>query len=93
MASNKGKRPLRHLTASDKIDAIQRIHNGESKASVARDIGVPESTLRGWCKNEDKLRSMSRQHAPMDSKLGLVDKLTEKMTEDALVAAGLQMVY
>lgn len=87
MASNKGKRPLRHLTASDKIDAIQRIHNGESKASVARDIGVPESTLRGWCKNEDKLRSMSRQHAPMDSKLGLVDKLTEKMTEDALVAA------
>lgn len=88
MASNKGKRPLRHLTASDKIDAIQRIHNGESKASVARDIGVPESTLRGWCKNEDKLRSMSRQHAPMDSKLGL-DKLTEKMTEDALAASGL----
>lgn len=87
MGSNKGKRPLRHLTASDKIDAIQRIHDGESKASVARDIGVPESTLRGWCKNEEKLRSMSRQHAPMDSKMGLVDKLTEKMTEDALAAA------
>lgn len=80
MASNKGKRPLRHLTASDKIDAIQRIHDGESKASVARDIGVPESTLRGWCKNEDKLRSMSRQHAPMD-------KLNEKITEGALAAA------
>lgn len=85
MASNKGKRPLRHLTASDKIDAIQRIHDGESKASVARDIGVPESTLRGWCKNEDKLRSMTRQLAPMDK--NMVDKLTEKMTEEALAAA------
>ncbi|XP_061391993.1 protein distal antenna [Musca vetustissima] len=61
--STKGKRPLRSLTPSDKVHAIQRIHDGESKASVARDIGVPESTLRGWCKNEDKLRFMSRQAA------------------------------
>lgn len=83
MAGNKGKRPLRHLTASDKIDAIQRIHDGESKASVARDIGVPESTLRGWCKNEEKLRNMSRQSQPMDNKLSL-DKLTEKMAGDAI---------
>lgn len=83
MSGNKGKRPLRHLTASDKIDAIQRIHDGESKASVARDIGVPESTLRGWCKNEEKLRNMSRQSQPMDNKLSL-DKLTEKMTGDAI---------
>ena len=85
--TTKGKRPLRHLTASDKIEAIQRIHDGESKASVARDIGVPESTLRGWCKNEEKLRYMSRQAGPPDSKMGIVDKLTEKMTEDALAAA------
>ena len=27
------------------------------KAAVARDIGVPESTLRGWCKTEDKIMS------------------------------------
>lgn len=49
--------------------AIQRIHDGESKASVARDIGVPESTLRGWCKNEDKLRCMSRQSLENADKL------------------------
>ncbi|XP_055300983.1 protein distal antenna [Sitodiplosis mosellana] len=83
MSGNKGKRPLRHLTAGDKIDAIQRIHDGESKASVARDIGVPESTLRGWCKNEEKLRNMSRQSQPLDNKLSL-DKLTEKMAGDAI---------
>lgn len=67
--STRGKRPLRNLTPSDKVRAIQRIHNGETKASVSRDIGVPESTLRGWCKNEQKLRFMCRQ-------LGTADQLS-----------------
>lgn len=65
--STKGKRPMRALTAGDKIEAIQRVNDGESKASVARDIGVPESTLRGWCKNEDKLRYMSSRHSTPDT--------------------------
>ncbi|TMW44298.1 hypothetical protein DOY81_010622 [Sarcophaga bullata] len=64
--STRGKRPLRNLTPSDKVRAIQRIHNGETKASVSRDIGVPESTLRGWCKNEQKLRFMCRQLGTAD---------------------------
>ncbi|XP_013192230.2 protein distal antenna [Amyelois transitella] len=59
--ATKGKRPMRALTPDDKIEAIQRVNDGESKASVARDIGVPESTLRGWCKNQDKLRFMTSQ--------------------------------
>uniref|UniRef100_A0AAG5CY50 Protein distal antenna n=1 Tax=Anopheles atroparvus TaxID=41427 RepID=A0AAG5CY50_ANOAO len=79
--ATKGKRPLRHLTATDKIDAIQRIHDGESKASVARDIGVPESTLRGWCKNEEKLRYMSRQSVEN------AEKLSSEATAAALTAA------
>ncbi|CAH4038079.1 unnamed protein product [Pieris brassicae] len=67
--STKGKRPMRALTPGDKIEAIQRVNDGESKASVARDIGVPESTLRGWCKNEDKLRYMtSRLSSPETDK-------------------------
>lgn len=89
MPSAKGKRPLRHLTACDKINAIQRIHDGESKASVARDIGVPESTLRGWCKNEEKLRYMSN-NAGSDNKI-TVDKLAEKMTDDSALAAAASM--
>ncbi|KAH8366771.1 hypothetical protein KR200_005776 [Drosophila serrata] len=76
----KGKRPLRSLTPRDKIHAIQRIHDGESKASVARDIGVPESTLRGWCKNEDKLRFMSRQSS--------ADKLCADSLADKLDVSG-----
>lgn len=67
--ASKGKRPMRALTPGDKIEAIQRVNDGESKASVARDIGVPESTLRGWCKNEDKLRYMtSRLSSPETDK-------------------------
>uniref|UniRef100_A0A0P6FZT3 Putative Distal antenna n=1 Tax=Daphnia magna TaxID=35525 RepID=A0A0P6FZT3_9CRUS len=76
--ATKGKRPLRHLSACDKVMAIQRIHDGESKASVARDIGVPESTLRGWCKNEEKLRCMSRQS------LENADKLTQAPSLQAM---------
>lgn len=64
MSSKFGKRPLRSLSAHEKMDAIRRVHDGESKASVARDIGVPESTLRGWCKNEDKILYLSRQSTP-----------------------------
>lgn len=58
---------MRALTPSDKIEAIQRVNDGESKASVARDIGVPESTLRGWCKNEDKLRYMTSRLSSPDT--------------------------
>ncbi|XP_037956306.1 protein distal antenna-like [Teleopsis dalmanni] len=83
--STKGKRPLRSLTPSDKIHAIQRIHDGESKASVARDIGVPESTLRGWCKNEDKLRFMSRQSA---SDKMAADSLSEKLDGSSVLLGG-----
>ncbi|XP_030380850.1 protein distal antenna, partial [Scaptodrosophila lebanonensis] len=79
--ATKGKRPLRNLTPIDKIQAIQRIHDGESKASVARDIGVPESTLRGWCKNEDKLRFMSRQ--------SMADKLCADALSDKLDGTGM----
>lgn len=53
------KRAMRQLSVQEKISAVQRVHDGESKASVARLIGVPESTLRGWCKNEMKLRTMT----------------------------------
>lgn len=51
------KRQSRDFSASEKLHAIQRINNGESKASVARHIDVPESTLRGWCKKEEKYHS------------------------------------
>lgn len=71
--SRPGKRPIKNVSPADKVGAIDRVHEGESKASVARDIGVPESTLRGWCKSEHKIRSqcnnasaeMIARHSPV----------------------------
>ncbi|KAG8311027.1 hypothetical protein J6590_051557 [Homalodisca vitripennis] len=60
MTAPTSKRAMRQLSVREKIDAVQRVHEGESKASVARQIGVPESTLRGWCKNEMKLKTMDK---------------------------------
>lgn len=83
MSAKAGKRPLRSLTAHEKLDAIRRVHDGESKASVARDIGVPESTLRGWCKNEDKISYLSRQSSPeTDDSIHLEPKEKKNKIED-----------
>ncbi|XP_024081217.1 protein distal antenna-like [Cimex lectularius] len=67
------KRPVRQLSIHEKLEAIHRVHEGESKASVARIIGVPESTLRGWCKNEDKLHAMASKTSPSPEPLALSD--------------------
>ncbi|XP_018427862.1 PREDICTED: tigger transposable element-derived protein 5 [Nanorana parkeri] len=40
----------------DKLKAIEGVRNGERQASVSRDFGVPGGTLRGWLKDEQKLR-------------------------------------
>lgn len=90
-----GKRPLRALSATEKMEAIQRVHEGESKASVARDIGVPESTLRGWCKSEQKIRGMARNsstpdseaHSPASSSGGAKLASSEDESSPAVVAA------
>lgn len=42
---------------SEKLTAVDRVRNGESQAKVSRDLGVAESTLRGWIKEETKLRN------------------------------------
>ncbi|XP_044746361.1 protein distal antenna-like [Coccinella septempunctata] len=55
MASRANKRPSRAKQPWEKMTAIQRVINGESKAAVARALDVPESTLRGWCKNQEKI--------------------------------------
>lgn len=49
------------------MDAIRRVRNGESKAAVARSINVPESTLRGWCKNEDKIANQLQPRSSSSS--------------------------
>ncbi|KAG2455981.1 TIGD5 protein, partial [Polypterus senegalus] len=40
-----------------KLDVIERIRNSETRIKVSRELGVPESTLRGWIKDKNKLRT------------------------------------
>lgn len=64
MSTNISKRnsvPSRIVSPEEKLDAIHRVRNGETKAAVARDINIPESTLRGWCKNQDKISYLSKK--------------------------------
>jgi len=42
-------------TVSDKVNAVERVNNGKSQAKVSYDLGVSESTLRGWLKDEKLL--------------------------------------
>jgi len=50
------KRKKASYTVAEKLQAISRIRNGEMQCVVYRDLGIPESTLRGWIRDEDNLR-------------------------------------
>lgn len=50
----RGKRPRVQVSVDDKERAIARIRKGETKAGISRELGVPESTVRGWVKRSDQ---------------------------------------
>jgi len=53
------KRKKSSYTVEDKLKAVSRVRNGERQCVVYRELGIPESTLRGWIRDEDKLRYVS----------------------------------
>ena len=54
--SKESKRKLKAFTMEEKLNIIDRIHKGARQAEIAREFNLAESTLRGWIKNEGKLR-------------------------------------
>ncbi|XP_074042415.1 uncharacterized protein [Leptinotarsa decemlineata] len=62
----------KRISLETKSAAVARVQKGETKASVARDLKVPESTLRGWCKSE-KIKAEARN---------LLDRSMEEREED-----------
>ncbi|EDW91164.1 uncharacterized protein LOC6530537 [Drosophila yakuba] len=57
----RGKRPRVQVSLDDKERAIARIRGGETKAGISRELGVPESTVRGWVKRAEQ--RMARETA------------------------------
>ncbi|KAF6031898.1 TIGD5 [Bugula neritina] len=53
------KRKLIQYTLEEKFTAVRRIRNGERQCAVSRDMGVHEATLRGWLRDEGKLRAFA----------------------------------
>ncbi|SPP75390.1 uncharacterized protein LOC117583904 [Drosophila guanche] len=50
----RGKRPRVQVSIEQKEQAIARIIKGETKAGISRELGVPESTVRGWVKRSEQ---------------------------------------
>ena len=69
-----GKRKLAAHTVQKKLKIVSRIRNGETQAKVSRETGIPESTIRGWLKEEPKLRQFLEE---VDSDEGLLRKRTK----------------
>lgn len=61
----------KNYTIEEKLQVIEKVKSGVSKASIFRESGIPEGTIRGWVKEEEKLRSFV---ASVESDVGLQRK-------------------
>jgi transposase-like protein len=76
-------------TVTEKLEAVTRVkQHSETQAKVSRENGVPESTLRGWIRDEKKMRDFVDT---VDSSDGMKRKLEQLMTQNLtkLCTAGL----
>jgi len=64
-AANTKRKFSRKITAIEKLEAVSRVLCGEKKAAVARDIDVPESTLRGWCKSPQNIMKQAQEETKL----------------------------
>ena len=46
------------FSAQEKLYALDQLKKGKQQTQLARDLGISESTLRGWKTEEGKLRSL-----------------------------------
>ncbi|KAH8252787.1 hypothetical protein KR032_001887 [Drosophila birchii] len=60
----RGKRPRVQVSLDEKERAIARIRGGETKAGISRELGVPESTVRGWVKRAEQRMAREATQQP-----------------------------
>ncbi|MDQ3256258.1 MAG: transposase [Acidobacteriota bacterium] len=76
---------MRKYDEDYKREAVKKIHDGQSVASVARELGVAESLLHNWKRRKMEVSSDSEKEV-----IGLRKKLREvEMERDILKKAAL----
>lgn len=55
MASSQSRK-RKAYSITEKLGVVDRIRSGETQVKVSRELGIADSTLRGWLKDEEKLR-------------------------------------
>lgn len=58
-------------SVKEKLDIINKVKSGVSKANIRREYGIPEGTVRGWMAEETKLNSFVDK---LDQETGLTRK-------------------
>jgi len=66
--SNSVTRKCKQFSIVEKIEIIDKIKAGQSRTSIIKEFGVPEGTLRGWLKDEEKLRTAISEMDTPDQK-------------------------
>ncbi|KAH3872425.1 hypothetical protein DPMN_035641 [Dreissena polymorpha] len=62
--SNSVTHKRKQFSIVEKIEIIDKIKAGQSRTSIIKEFGVPEGTLRGWLKDEEKLRTAISEMTP-----------------------------
>jgi transposase-like protein len=63
----------KNYSIEEKLKIIDKVRSGVSKASINRECGIPEGTIRGWMKEEEKLRAFVNT---VETEVGLQRKKT-----------------
>lgn len=69
------------ISVKSKLDAIEKVKKGATQISVANELGVGASTVRGWLKEEPKLRKFVEN---IDQDEGLSRKRARLANDDEL---------
>lgn len=85
--SNDKKRAPRHQIMrqiEEKVKAINMYHKGKTKADISRTLNTPESTIRGWIKDEPAIRA--KYEATRRSSMSSTNSVNEGTSVSAAVA-------
>ncbi|KAG6937576.1 tigger transposable element derived 5 [Chelydra serpentina] len=77
-------RKRKSFSAQEKLYALDQLKKGKQQTQLARDLEINESTLRGWKKDEEKLRSLPRI---LENETGLQRKKVKFANDERLDSA------